>query len=241
LSQILVGRLKHDRRFGNGGDVEANSPIWSYRNTLGRFSGKASEAYAAARPLAFAKAMVQKEKEMKRYLQNVAVACGRGNLWEGKNVEGPRGKWYKELHDAYELEEAGGGENLVTLEMCKRGLLTLEKYMYMLGGDTPDEATSTGCGQEKDRDLNGLAFNLNYEEQGYVLQCPHIWGFDNEARQVFIELTQGSDNVQILFALMEALGRNVRAFTNIDGRSVRKDEGVTAMVEDTEGAKTWND
>ena len=283
-SQVILGRLKSNEFMsGQGGNLLPDSSIWSYRNTLGKYCGKASEASYAARPLGLAKSLLAREKEMCRYLKQVSETLGKENEWTGK--EGLRNAWFSVLSDACSAEDP---DSAVTLELCRESLLSLERNMFIgcggtienkfkLEGDTKteennkpednnnnqnpeenrkpeenhkpednnnknpeeikkpeenkksEESNKPDEAQSKLEKLDVVQFSINYMENVKSdVECQHIWGFSLDARDAFVELVEGADNVGTLHACLEVFGRNFKTFSiNRASKSDKKWYGTT--------------
>ena len=87
----------------------------------------------------------------------------------------------------------------------------------------PDEA------QSKLEKLDVVQFSINYMENVKSdVECQHIWGFSLDARDAFVELVEGADNVGTLHACLEVFGRNFKTFSiNRASKSDKKWYGTT--------------
>jgi hypothetical protein len=95
--------------------VEVDAPFLFYRNKLGKFCGKASEAPFSATAHAFSRLMVKREAELYNPLKNRSYE----NNWGGK--AGTRNLWIQSLRDSAD-----------DFDSLHNGLVMLESGFYEL-------------------------------------------------------------------------------------------------------------
>lgn len=210
---------------GYRGYVEHDAPFLSYRNSLGRFCGRAVEAPSSQTPQAFAKQMVKKEQDLYMPLKNRTFE----NNWGGK--AGARQAWVSSL------KECGHAFDAV-----RDGLLTLENAFFELTGgfgDTlakkrddqttqpPGDAPQQNGGSHVDpaakqsnesllsgKDLlhdDVMRFEIELESIG--AEVKGLWN-NPDSREIFHELMKKSKTVSILALGLELICRNAQAYIN---------------------------
>ena len=146
------------------GYFENDASFFVYRNSLGRYCGRAVDAPFASSPFHFAKAMMKKEAELYPKLKSGSF----DNTWGGQS--GARALWTNSMRDyAYDFETV------------KQGLLTLEGAVFDLTGGFSDyknireelgDIPSLLQGNEKlfDVELESMDFDL-----------PGLWNSPNQS------------------------------------------------------------
>lgn len=196
------------------GYVEHDAPFLSYRNSLGRFCGRAVEAPSSLTPQAFAKQLIKKEQDLYMPLKNRTYE----NNWGGK--AGARQAWVSNL------KECGH-----TFEAVRDGLLTLENAFFELTGgfvsidenkeDAPATPTDAGPGDRTNggKPLSGKAllydndsrFDIELETLGN--EVTGLWN-SLDSREIFQEIIRVSKTVSILALGLDLICRNAQAYIN---------------------------
>lgn len=191
------------------GYVEYDAPLLSYRNSLGRFCGRAVEAPSSLTPQAFAKQLIKREQDLYMPLKNRTFE----NNWGGK--AGARQAWVSSL------KECGH-----TFEAVREGLLTLENAFFDLtGGFGPAEerkedepkkegepATQSNGGTLSGKDLlydNTSRFDIELESLGN--DVTGLWN-SSDTREIFQEIIRVSKTVSILALGLDLICRNAQAY-----------------------------
>jgi len=208
---------------GHLGYVEHDAPFLSYRNSLGRFCGRAVEAPSSLTPQAFAKQLIKREQDLYMPLKNRTFE----NNWGGK--AGARQVWVSSL------KECGH-----TFEAVREGLLTLENAFFDLtgglcsveekvvdelatesNGGTPDaSAAQSNGGALSGKDLlydHTSRFDIELESLGSDVKG--IWN-SSDAREIFQEIIGVSKTVSVLALGLDLICRNAQAYINQTKSSV---------------------
>mmetsp|Transcript_11453 Transcript_11453/g.21693 ORF Transcript_11453/g.21693 Transcript_11453/m.21693 type:complete len:1552 (+) Transcript_11453:135-4790(+) len=208
---------------GHPGYVEHDAPFLSYRNSLGRFCGRAVEAPSSLTPQAFAKQLIKREQDLYMPLKNRTFE----NNWGGK--AGARQVWVSSL------KECGH-----TFEAVREGLLTLENAFFDLTGrlgsveeKVVDELATESNGGAQDASAaqsNGGAlsgkdllydhtsrFDIELESLGSDVKG--IWN-SSDAREIFQEIIGVSKTVSVLALGLDLICRNAQAYINQTKSSV---------------------
>ena len=221
---------------GCPGYFEHDAPFLSYRNSSGRFCGKAVEAPSSTTPQAFAKQMIKREQDLYMPLKNRTFE----NNWGGK--AGARQVWVSSL------KECGH-----TFEAVREGLLTLENAFFdlaggfgvveenkegvfaaHLNGDKEESAAQSNGNTEpaaaaqpngnggklSGKDLlydDTSRFDIELESLANDVQG--LWN-NSDAREIFQEIIKKSDTVSILALGLDLICRNAQAYINRTKSSV---------------------
>ncbi len=178
--------------------VEADAPFLFYRNKLGKFCGKASEAPYSATAHAFSRLLVKREAELYNPLKNRSYE----NNWGGKS--GTRNLWIQSMRDS--------GDDF---ESLKNGLIMLESGFYELV--TGDSAPFIS------QDMSNNAWNiLNVPESRFDVELESIgsdvsglWNTP-ETRSIFLEIIKSTYlSINLLSDVVCRIALNIFVFVSI--------------------------
>lgn len=172
-SELINGLIRAKKwKHQYPGYVEYDSPLFAYRNKLGRFCGRAADAPYASSPHFFSKLMIKREQEFYNSLKSRSY----DNTWGGR--DGLRNTWIASMKEDF--------DNLYTL---RDGLLTLEQAFHDLcGGDTSMESKSDDEERKSAKELledDVLRCDIELESLG--LAIGGLWHC-KESREVFREI-----------------------------------------------------
>jgi hypothetical protein len=200
------------------GYVEHDAPFLSYRNSLGRYCGRAVEAPSSSTPQAFARQLIKKEQDLYTPLKNRTFE----NNWGGK--AGARQAWVSSL------KETGHD-----FEAVREGLLTLENAFFDLTGgfgtisvnaesnsegvpapqtDSEPGTQTNGGTKLSGKDLlydDESRFDIELESLG--TEVKGLWN-NQDAREIFQEIIRKSKTVSILALGLDLICRNAQAYIN---------------------------
>lgn len=186
LVDSLVRFLK--RKDGDG-YFESDSSFIAYRNSIGRFCGRAADAAHAASPFHFARQMIKCESD---FYPKLKVKCYDNN-WGGKS--GSRALWINSMKDyAYDFETV------------RQGLLTLEGAIFELTGGFAESENMEQNGDVQSL-LNDPKHRINIELESIEKTVSGLWN-SNIARQYFIHIVSTSRTTGFLALLLDLLCRN---------------------------------
>uniref|UniRef100_A0A7S4VAH9 DDT domain-containing protein n=1 Tax=Ditylum brightwellii TaxID=49249 RepID=A0A7S4VAH9_9STRA len=159
------------------GYIEDDAPFLAYRNSMGRFCGRASDAPTSCSPSSFAKLLLKREQEHYMHLKNRSYE----NNWGGKS--GARNAWMASI------KEYGYDQKVI-----RDGLLTLEDAFFELSGgfkddlDTQSDTGGTSCPNGRDllNDEN-TRFDIELESLGTDIQA--LWN-SRGTRAIFREIVE---------------------------------------------------
>jgi len=198
LGQELVESASRYRKMataGRGGNDnyydEDDAAYFAYRNNLGRFCGKASDAPFASSPNYFSRLMVVKEAELYSRLKIRAY----DNTWGGKAGSGVRSSWINSMK-----------EFTFDLETAKQGLVTLEKGFFELTGEFADYA-DPGVGTSNVQELLANPEARHDVELETEMGIPGLWN-NLTCRQVFLEIVKTCPTTGLLALALDLLCRN---------------------------------
>jgi hypothetical protein len=190
----LIAALARHKRFSVGqGYFENDSAFFSYRNSLGRFCGKATDAPYSSSPFFFAKLMIKREAEvypklkMRRY----------DNSWGGQS--GARAQWTNSMKDyAYDFETV------------KQGLLTLENAIFDLTGQFSEykDVEKAGDVELLLSDRNAL---FDIELESIEKNVPGLWNSPT-CRDIFVHIVNQSKTTGVLALALDLLYRNTTKY-----------------------------
>jgi hypothetical protein len=149
------------------GYFEHDAAFLSYRNPLGRYCGKASDAAASSTPYRLAHLMVKKEAEVYAKLKHRLY----DNTWGGKN--GSRNAWISSMKD-YAFD----------FQAIREGLLTLENAFFELAGGVPVENDESTSGKDL---LNNPKTRNDIELESLDKDATGLWN-SRDSRSVFLEI-----------------------------------------------------
>lgn len=176
------------------GYVEHDSPLFMYRNKVGRFSGKAADAPYAASRLFFSKLMLKREQECYSKLKNRSYE----NNWGGK--VGLRNPWIASVK-----------ENFDDLNALREGLLVLEDSFHELCGIHTDEIEDDAGERTAKELLENETLRCDIELESLGLAIKGLWQC-NDSRKVFREIIATSNSVGIFALGLDLLCRNCQAY-----------------------------
>lgn len=160
--------------------LEIDASFLIYRNNLGRFCGRQTDAAYSASPFFFAKQMIKREAELYTPLKNRS----HWNEWGGRSVA--RNAWLSTMKDVY-----------VDFAAVRDGLLTLETAFFELSGGFMafNELKDNEHAHEHEAVLDGKEL-LNNESYRFDIELESITGTpkslwnSRETRAIFIEIMQ---------------------------------------------------
>lgn len=219
-AELIEGLSRFNKWTHGQGYFENDSAFFSYRNTIGRFCGKASEAPYAASPYFFAKLMLKKESELypKLKIRNY------DNSWGGQS--GERALWTNSMRDyAYDFQTV------------KQGLLTLEKAMFELTGEFSDYTDP-----QKPGDVAALLKDrkavIEIELESMEKNLPGLWNSPT-SRAVFQYIVTGSKTTGFLALALDLLCRNTMKYLLTHNLlAVRGGESASAALATSTGSRT---
>ena len=153
------------------GYVESDSPLFAYRNKVGRFCGRAADAPYAASHFFFCKLMLKREQEYYTSLKSRSYE----NNWGGKS--GLRNAWIASMKDNFDDPNA-----------VRDGLLTLEDAFNELCGENVEMQESDNTGSRSAKELledENLRCDVELESLG--LKVSGLWHC-YDSRAVFREI-----------------------------------------------------
>ena len=195
----LFESLARYHKSESAGYFEHDSAFLGYRNSLGRFSGKASEASFASSPVNFAKLMVKKEAELYPKLKIRSY----DEFWGGSK-SGQRAGWINKMKD-YAFDT----------ETVKQGLLTLEGAFFQLMGEFDEYqllSTETPDGQAILNDPDQLQL-AELESDKTVIG---LWNRP-ESRAIYLEIVSRANTTGLLALALELLCRNTGKYLKKHG------------------------
>uniref|UniRef100_A0A7S4JIP1 DDT domain-containing protein n=1 Tax=Odontella aurita TaxID=265563 RepID=A0A7S4JIP1_9STRA len=203
---LLHGRelLESISRFQRWKDgiLDEDDPLFSYRNTMGRFCGRAADAPFSSNPLCLSRLMLKKEQEFYTKLK----VRSYDNDWGGKS--GARNAWIESI------KEYGHD-----LHAVRDGLLTLENAFFELCGGFADMAVDEeGHPPEDARSgkelLDDEKLRVDIELESIGGQIKVLWN-SRDSRHIFREIMSSCTTVGFLALGLDLIGRNCQAY--LDG------------------------
>lgn len=193
--EVLVA-LSRFHRWKNG-ILEEDDPLFLYRNSMGRFCGRAVDAPFSFNPLSLARHMLKKEQELYTKLKVRSYE----NNWGGKS--GARNAWIESI------KEYGHEFHAV-----KDGLLTMENAFFEMCGGFLEE-TETGDQDVKPPEaarngkelLEDDQLRVDIELESIGGQVKGLWN-SRETRNVFREIMSSCAAVGFLALGLDLIGRN---------------------------------
>lgn len=154
--------------------VEVDASFLHYRNKLGKFCGKASEAPFSATAQAFSRLLVKREAELYNPLKNRSYE----NNWGGKAAT--RNLWIQSLRDSAD-----------DFDCLRNGLITLESGFYELitGDSAPFVDEDVIISTRNMLSTPESRFDIELESVGSVVAG--LWN-SQETRSIFLEITQST-------------------------------------------------
>lgn len=178
------------------GYFEHDSPLFQYRNKIGRFCGRAADAPYAAGPFAFSKLMLKREQELYASLKSRS----HENNWGGK--DGIRNSWIVSMK-----------ENFESTNVLRNGLLSLEDAFYeMCGGREQEESKDEKISNRSASDiLENDDLRIDVELESYGMKPKGLWN-SYESRAVFREIISSSTSLGVLSLGLDLICRNAQAY-----------------------------
>lgn len=192
-NELTEGMSRFKKCTQGQGYFENDSSFFSYKNSIGRFCGKASEASYAASPYFFAKLMLKKEAELYPKLKTRNF----DDNWGGQS--GARSLWTNSMKDyAYDFQTVN------------QGLLTLENALFELTGEFRDYVNLQDHGKIEDLLTHpNSAFEIELESMEKNL--PGLWNSPT-SRAVFLFIVKGSKTTGFLSIALDLLYRNTMRY-----------------------------
>lgn len=218
--EVVDSICRYERMKNKTGYFEEDSAFLSYRNGLGRYLGRASDAPLSSSPIFFARLMVKKEAELYAKLK---IGC-YDNTWGGKS--GSRTLWTNSMKEfAFDFETA------------RQGLLTLENAFF--------ELTSSFEGSDyMDENVPDVKALLEDENARHDLELETIekgvktlWNSPT-ARAVFIEIVNRCSTTGMLALALDLLCRNTTKFLQTHKLLNVKTESASWFDEPVTGRRT---
>jgi hypothetical protein len=178
------------------GYVEHDSPLFQYRNKIGRFCGRAADAPDAASPFAFSKLILKREQELYASLKSRS----HDNNWGGK--DGIRNSWIISMK-----------ENFDSMNVLRDGLLSLEDAFFeMCGGQEQEESNEdTTPHRSASEILENDDLRFDVELESYGMKPKGLWN-SYESRAVFREIVSSCTSLGILSLGLDLICRNAQAY-----------------------------
>eukprot|EP00586_Coscinodiscus_wailesii_P011227 CAMPEP_0172499610 /NCGR_PEP_ID=MMETSP1066-20121228/128591_1 /TAXON_ID=671091 /ORGANISM="Coscinodiscus wailesii, Strain CCMP2513" /LENGTH=435 /DNA_ID=CAMNT_0013273427 /DNA_START=45 /DNA_END=1352 /DNA_ORIENTATION=+ len=190
-------------------EIEPDVSYLCYKNTVGRFTGRAQDAPLSSTPEFFTRYLLKKEAEYFKQLKYYKCV-GVEDTWGGKS--GARNAWMGHLKEF--------GHDFVTV---KEALLTLENAFFELMGGWRDQDEDNN-NSPPEQDISGkeilnnqiLRFDIELESlmpiDGMTMAAPTgLWN-SREARPVFLEIMQSCTSVGFLALGLDLICRNCDAY-----------------------------
>jgi DDT domain/Williams-Beuren syndrome DDT (WSD), D-TOX E motif/Methyl-CpG binding domain len=191
----LPESIRRYSKFANGKlAFEQDSAFVAYRNSMGRYCGKATDAPYAASPNYFARLMVKREGELYPKLKVRTY----DNSWGGKS--GTRAMWTNSMKD-YAFD-------FVTV---RQGLLTLENAFFELTGGFSEYTLADDSSPDAVALLADPSSRMEIELESIEKNVPGLWN-SPLSRAVFIEIVASSKTTGFLALALDLLCRNTTKF-----------------------------
>ena len=196
--ELLESISRYSKKESSESYFEHDAAFLGYRNQVGRFCGKASEAPYSSSPFNFAKLMVKKEAELYPKLKIRSY----DENWGGKS--GERAAWTNKMKD-YAFDT----------ETVKQGLLTLETAFFHLTGEFEDYNLPNNETPDAVQLLEDPASRVEIElESEKTVQG--LWNAPS-SRAVFIEIVTRAATTGLLALALELLCRNTQKYLKKHG------------------------
>lgn len=194
----LLNSLVRAKKWTNQqpGYFEHDSPLFQYRNKIGRFCGRAADAPYAATPFAFSKLILKREQELYTSLKSRS----NENNWGGK--DGIRNSWIASMK-----------ENFDSINVLRGGLLSLEDAFFeMCGGREQDESNDDKISNLSASEiLDNDDLRIDVELESYGMKPKGLWN-SYESRIVFREIISSSTSLGVFFLGLDLICRNAHAY-----------------------------
>lgn len=192
---------------------ESDSEFLFYRNGLGKYCGKPSEAVHAMSPFRFGQYLVKCEAELYQGLKVLAL----DNDWGGKS--GKRNAWVTSMKD-YSFD----------FQTVKDGLATLENAIFELTGGFKGRSAEEESGPSGKELLDDPKAREDIELESIDASVTGLWN-SSDARRVFLEILRQCETVGFLSLALELICRNTRAY--IVKRGVKAGRGSASTGDST--------
>jgi len=194
--ELLNGLVRSKKwRHQYPGYYEHDSPLFSYRNKIGRFCGRAADAPYASSHLFFSKLMIKREQDFYALLKSRIY----DNNWGGKM--GLRNAWINSMK-----------ENFDDINTLREGLLTLEDAFHELCGQPVIQNENENTSPKTPKELlenDDLRCDIELESLG-----SNITGLWNsyESRAIFREIISNSNSLGMFALGHDLICRNCQAY-----------------------------
>lgn len=213
-NEVLESIIRAEKYSNDKNYREDDSSYLSYRNSLGKFCGRPTEAAYASTPLLLARLILRREGELYAKLKIRSY----DNNWGGKS--GNRAKWTNAMRDfTYDISSV------------KHGLLTLENAFFELTGEFDDYPNVDDSRALPDAEtiLNDAKTRNQIELESYE-KVQGLWN-SPESRSVFIYIVSNCSTVGMLALSFDLLCRNTTKYLRVhkllNARTVEEDFGGT--------------
>lgn len=196
--EVVTGLIRAIQWTNNhDGYSEPDSSFLLFRNNLGRFCGRQTDAPFSASPFFFAKHMVKREAELYSSFKNRSYK----NDWGGKS--NARNSWISSMkqHD-------------LTFAVVREGLKTLENAFFDLSGgfqgkDDPERSSAPlPNGKEL---LHNESYRFDIELESIIEPFDSLWN-SPETRAIFLEIIESSTSVPVLGLGLDLMCRNCETY-----------------------------
>ena len=197
--ELLESMSRYDKSQSSKSYFEHDAAYLGYRNTVGRFSGKVSEAPYSSSPFNFARLMVKREGELYPKLKIRSY----DEQWGGKS--GERAAWTNKMKD-YAFDT----------ETVKQGLLTLENAFFQLTGEFEDYHFPN---DDETPDAVALLEDPTTRVEIELESEKTVQGLWNSpsSRAVFLEIVSKATTTGLLALALELLCRNTTKYLKKHG------------------------
>jgi hypothetical protein len=172
---------------------EHDASFLSYRNSMGRFCGRAVEAGCAATPEILGRAMVRREQDLYQPLKSRTY----DNSWGGKN--GTRNAWITSMKDYCR-----------DFRTARVGLLTLENAFFELTGGNAEDNVSDYAHAAKAM-LADPVKRCDIELESIEKNVNGLWN-SKETRAIFYQIVENATTTGFLSLALDLLCRNCQSY-----------------------------
>lgn len=217
--ELLESMSRYESSQTNPSYFEPDASFLGYRNTLGKFTGKPSEAPYSSSPFNFAKLMVKKEGELYPKLKMRSY----DEHWGGKS--GERASWTNQMKD-YAFDT----------ETVKRGMLTLENAFFQLTGGFEGYSSGNDAAPDAIALLDDPVTRVDIELESDK-NTPGLWN-SPASRAVYIEIVSKSTTTGVLALALELLCRNTLKYLKKHGLINTRSRELIAIEEEFPSRRT---
>lgn len=175
------------------GYTEHDAPLFTYRNKVGRFCGRAADAPYAASRFFFSKLMIKREQEFYPSLKSRSYE----NNWGGKS--GLRNAWIASLKD-----------NFDDINTLRDGILTLEDAFHELCGEPVQKEDDENKKSPREL-LDDEILRCDIELESLGQKISGLWHC-YDSRAVFREIISNSNSLGIYALGLDLICRNTQAY-----------------------------